>query len=162
MTCVKNKSSICCQNRGMKTVCLCVFQWSVYYRYGCAHMECHTSVPGRRWVRSRRKPTAIRNREKNWWISWVQESNEETRKWLAEPVPRLAWHLGGWPDIIIPMSNLSLFMYLNYICFCHYVTPYVDTFNICIQHIQCIRKVFRPLDFYNILLHYSLILKWIK
>ena len=28
--------------------------------------------------------------------------------------------------------------------------------------IQCIRKVFRPLDFFHILLSYSLILKWIR
>ena len=28
--------------------------------------------------------------------------------------------------------------------------------------IQCFRKVFKPLDFFNILLRYSLILKWIK
>ena len=28
--------------------------------------------------------------------------------------------------------------------------------------IQCLRKVFRPLEYFQILLHYSLILKWIK
>ena len=31
-----------------------------------------------------------------------------------------------------------------------------------VQHIQCLRKVFRPLDFIHILLRYSLILKLIK
>jgi hypothetical protein len=29
-------------------------------------------------------------------------------------------------------------------------------------HVQCIRKVFRSLDFFHILLNYSLILKWIE
>ena len=29
------------------------------------------------------------------------------------------------------------------------------------NHVQCIQKVFRPLHFFHILLHYSLILKWV-
>ena len=39
---------------------------------------------------------------------------------------------------------------------------YPDVFVVSYLYIQCIWKVFRPLDFFHILLCYSLILKWMN
>jgi hypothetical protein len=52
------------------------------------------------------------------------------------------------------VNSLSETYSVNYIC--------LFIFCLFLKHLQCLRKVFRPLDFFNILLNYSLIPKWIK